>query len=46
MVKVQRYLDSWEVYQQNSFGQTIYEVFYGLNALGKARMRAAELNKQ
>jgi hypothetical protein len=44
MVKVQQYLNSWEVYQQMSYGQIIYDVFYGVNSLGKARMRAMQLN--
>ena len=45
MVKIQRYCDSWEVYSQKSFGQIIYDVFYGPNSFSEAQSRARELNK-
>ena len=44
MVKVQRYLDSYEVYSQHSFGQIIYNVFYGTNSFNLAQKLAHELN--
>lgn len=37
--------DSYMVFEQKSFGKIVYDEYYGVNALGKARMKAQELNK-